>query len=283
MRILLAIVLSAFLVLPVGADTTIVGGKRAGDIRIGQPVSEAQKLLGKPSRVNEAESDKKASMQFYDARGMALLVDASKNVLGITVTSSSYATAESIRVGTPEATVRKLYGAGLARGTGNVSYPERGISFSFQAGKVTHIYVVKPEKDRPLLGDRLVVPGKRVGDLQLGSPFSAVEKAWGKPDHRSDLSNHSGEIIAYRQHGVRFVVISGRIDAIMLTTGDFITKQGVKIGSHKDEVIRAFGKDFKTNDAFHSYPGLGIGFMLGQGDVIEIQILYPSKPEPGRG
>ncbi|MCA9791245.1 MAG: hypothetical protein KC910_05600 [Candidatus Eremiobacteraeota bacterium] len=283
MRTFLAIVLSLFLVAPVWADTTIVGGKRAGDIRIGQSVSEAQKVLGKPSRVREAESDKKASMQFFDARGMALLIDASKNVLGITVTSTSYATAESIRVGTPEATVRKLYGTGLARGTGNVSYPERGISFSFQNGKVTHIYVVKPEQDRPLLGDRLIVPGKRVGDLQLGGPFTVVEKAWGKPDSRSDLSNHSGEIIAYRQHGVRFVVISGRIDAIMLTTGDFITKQGVKIGSDKDEVIRAFGKDFKTNDAFHSYPGLGIGFMLGQGDVIEIQILYPSKPEPGRG
>ncbi len=261
-------------------DSSIIGGKRVGPVALGQSMQTLEKSLGKADRVQKAESDKEAAMLFYQQKGLAVLVTADKKVLGITVNSTGYATPEAVRVGSAQAQVKKAYGQGLIRGKGNWTYPDRGLAFSFAKGKVAQIYVMKTEQERPLLGDRLIQAGIRCGDLELGLPFGQVTKLWGKPDHRAAMKGKSAEIVSYRDHGVRLVVSQGRVDGILLTTGDFITPQGVKIGSSRAEVVRAFGKGFVEKEPYLGYSLDGIGFILGDDQVIEIQVLYPKKTNP---
>ncbi len=276
-RLLILLILLPSLAL---ADSSIVGGKRVGPVALGQSLQTLEKSLGKADRVQKAEADKEAAMLFCQQKGIAVLVTAKKKVLGITVTSPSYATPEAVRVGSSEKQVRQAYGQGLIRGRGNWTYPDRGLAFSFAKGKVSQIYVMKTEEERPLLGDRLIQAGIRCGDLELGLPFQQVVKLWGKPDHRADMKGKSAEIVSYRDHGVRLVVSQGRVDGILITTGDFITPQGVKIGSSRAEVVRAFGKKFQEKEPYLGYSQDGIGFILGEEQVIEIQVLYPKKASP---
>ncbi|MBI3929392.1 MAG: hypothetical protein HY319_27855 [Armatimonadetes bacterium] len=258
----------------------ITGGKAVGDIQLGQSLSRVQKLLGQADRVESSPTDPEAGMHYYDSRGLAILFGNDEKVLGVTVTSGAYRTSEGLQVGSALAEVQKHYGHGLQRGSGNLSYPDRGLAFSFSADKVTHIYVVKTEEDRPLLGDRLVVPGKRAGKLELGSAVDEVRQKWGKPNSEQPIKKGSStRVLIYKKQAVRLVVREGKIDGILITTGDFITREGVKVGSSEAEVKRAFGSGFARKGPGLFYSSRGIGFMVGKGKVVEIQVLYPETPK----
>ena len=73
--------------------------------------------------------------------------------------------------------------------------------------------------------------------------------------------------------GLGLVVLEGRIQGVILETGDFITREGVKVGSTRAEVLRVFGSTFRAEPERIWYEVRGIGFWF-QGDrVRQIQVV----------
>lgn len=270
LRVVRVVLLLLLLCPPLWA-AVIEPGKSAGSYQLGQDFKQVQASLGAPARVDPSPSDPSTKMYFY--RDVAFLVNRQNQVLGITVTSPSYATSGGVGVGSSEQKVRAAFGEGLQRGNGNRTYAERGLGFSFSSGVVTHVYVFKPEGQRPLLGDRLLVAGKRAGELALGLPFATVAKEWGAPEARSELGGRS--VVSYPKQGVRLVVSGGKLDGVLVSTGDFITAGGLKVGSTVSEIERVLGPAPSKRETGLFYPKLGIGFVLSGGQVREVQILYP--------
>lgn len=249
----------------------ITPGVGAGSVKLGQPEAQVRQALGAPREIRPGSSDTR--MFIYD--GLMLLVNKEKQVIGLTISAAGFKTAEKVGVGSSAADVERAYGAGLRRGEGNLTYPGRGLGFTFDAqGKASHVYVFKQEGDRPLLGDRLIVAGKRAGQLKLGGAALAVQSAWGAPSKTQDLGG-GRSLWTFNDQGVRLMVSGGQIDAILVTTGDFITNEGLKVGASQAEVERAYGAGFQRKGPGLFYPEKGIGFLLGKESVIEIQVLFP--------
>lgn len=254
------------------AGGVIEPGKGVTGLQLGENFAPLKAALGPPRKVDTSASDSSTHMFYY--QNVALLVNRQDKIIGVTVLGNTYATEAGLHVGSAQAEVKKVYGEGLVRGQGNLTYAERGIGFSFNTRlSVTHIYIFKPEGQRPLLGDRLLVGGKRAGDLKLGMGLESVTAAWGK----AEVSPLQGgaEIWSYPKQKVRLVVLKGHIDGILVNTGDFITAKGAKVGSLPAEVERALGKPATQNEKSMIYPRLGIGFVFQGGQATEVQILYP--------
>jgi len=261
-----------FLVLSGAAWAQVVTpGVGVGSVKLGQTEAQIRQALGAPREIRPGSSDTR--LFIFD--GLMLLINKEKQVIGLTVSGAGYKTAEGVGVGSAAAEVEKRFGPGLRRGEGNLTYPGRGLGFTFDGqGKASHLYVFKPEGDRPLLGDRLIVAGKRAGQLQLGGSAQAVQAAWGAPSKTQDLGG-GRSLWTFEEQGVRLMVSGGAIDAILVTTGDFITNEGVKVGAKQAEVERAYGSGFQRKGPGLFYAQKGIGFLLGKESVIEIQVLFP--------
>lgn len=249
----------------------VTPGVGAGAVRLGQSDPEVRQALGAPREIRPGSSDTR--IYLYD--GLMLLLNKEKQVIGLTLSGPGFKTAEKVGVGSSAGEVERAYGAGLRRGEGNLTYPAKGLGFTFDGqGKASHVYVFKPEGDRPLLGDRQIVAGKRAGQLQLGGSAQAVQSAWGAPSKTQDLGG-GRSLLTFDKQGIRLMVSGGAIDAILVTTGDFITVEGVKIGATQAEVERAYGSGFQRKGPGLFYAQKGIGFLLGKESVIEIQVLFP--------
>lgn len=279
-RALSLLLFLALLTLPTrAADPTLIqGGQGVGPIRLGQSQPEVERALGRPSSVQASPNDPDSRLLGFASKGLAVFVGSSGGVIGITVMGTGYRTAEGIRVGSPEAKVQQVYGAGLQRGPGNFTYPARGLGFSFASGKVTQIYVVQREDQRALLGDRIIVAGRRVGDVRIGDPISKVEEAWGRADKVLPLGQGSKRNLhRYKEEALGLIVYGGRIEGMILETGDFITPDGIKVGSSRAEVLKAFGRTNRTEPERLWYDVRGIGFWF-QGDrVRQIQVVEGKK------
>lgn len=279
-RSLPLLLLFALLTLPaLSADPKLIqGGKGVGPVRLGQTQEQVEKALGKPAAVKPSPNDPESKLLEYPGKGLSVFMGSSGGVIGVVVTGSGYRTAEDVCVGTAKATVRTTYGTGLQRGVENLTYPSRGLAFSFASGKVTHIFIFQPEEGRALLGDRIIEPGKRVGDIRIGDPISKVDEAWGKADKVLPLSKESKRNLhRYKEEAIGLIVYGGRIEGMILETGDFITREGIKVGSSKAEVLKAFGKTYRAEPERIWYEVRGIGFWF-QGDrVRQIQVLEGKK------
>lgn len=259
------------------APPPILGGVGIGKVKLGTSLAEVEAALGKSSQVSASPNDPGSKFYAYPKFGVTVFVGSAGKVIGITVTSAQYRTPEGLGVGSTRPQVEKAYGKGLARGSGNVNYASRGLAFSYNGGKVTHVFVFKPEESRPFLGDRLIVPGMRVGDLRLGAPADPVRKAWGAPSGVTPLSGIPGEVWNYKEQGVSVLASEGLIRSIMVSSGDFITKEGVQVGSSFEEVKKAFGTDGEASTDFYFYVKKGIGFQLTGGRVSEIRVVAAGK------
>lgn len=279
-RSLSLLVLLALLTLPsLAADPKLIqGGKGVGPVRLGQSLEQVQKALGKPGATKPSPNDPEAKLLEYPAKGLSVFLGSSGAVIGVVVTGAGYRTAEDVCVGTGKATVTSTYGTGLQRGLENLTYPSRGLAFSFASGKVTHIFVFTPEEQRALLGDRIIEPGKRVGDIRIGDPIAKVAEAWGKADKVVPLSKESRrDLHRYKEEAIGLIVFGGRIEGMILETGDFITRDGIKVGSSRAEVLKAFGRTYRSEPERIWYEVRGIGFWF-QGDrVRQIQVLEGKK------
>ena len=271
--LLLLLMLLVCVVPSFAQKSLLLAGKGAGSVELGNDYTRTAAALGAPSKVEPTQADPNTKLYFH--KDVLLLVGTENKIIGITITSPAYRTPDGLGVGSSEREVMRKLGQGLVRGTGNRSYANRGIGFSFDAaGKASQVYIFKPEGDRPLLGDRLVMAGKRAGELRLGMKFSAIEQAWGPAPSSRNMGGGS-QLVGYPSNSVRFVVHAGVVDGILIGTGDFITPQGLKVGATAKGVQQVLGQCMhkKKNGLF--YPKLGIGFMLESNQVTEIQILYP--------
>jgi len=257
-----------------GQPNLIQGGQGVGVVRLGQTLGELRKALGPPAKVTPSPNDPNSKLLDYPKRGLSVFLGSSGAVIGVVVRGQSWRTPEGVAVGTPQVRVTKSFGKGLVRGEGNLTYPARGLAFSFRKGKVHTIYVFQREEDRALMGDRLIEPGRRVGMIQLGDPISRVEDAWGRADRVLPLGQGGQERLhSFKEEAIGLVVLAGRIQGVILETGDFITREGVKVGSTRAEVLRVFGTTFRTEPERIWYDIRGIGFWF-QGDrVRQIQVV----------
>jgi hypothetical protein len=281
-RIVTPLLVLALLVLaqrPAFADprSLITGGKGVGSFQLGKKFTPYSNALGQPTKVVTSEVSDNARMVYYKKYGMYFFVK--KDVVnGIQVESPLFATPEGIHVGSERMEVLRTYGQPQALRADDVTYPERGLAFSFRNGKVARIIVVDKE-DRDLAsGDRRIVPGVRVGGLEIGQPVEFVLKQWKNPSRRAPFPNKQGaELWSYPRKGVIVITWQGRIDGIWIFSPEFRTIRDIHVGSKRDDVIRAYGKPKAREDNMESYPDSGMGYFYEKGVVKQIYIKDASK------
>ena len=244
------------------ADNIIVGGKRVGPILLGQPLSKYEKILGPRKTLSQ-------SFYEYPKRGIALMVKQGK-VEGIMVYSKGYKTKKGVKVGSSVKLLKKKYGNYLKTDTGAMIYTDLGLAFNEKDYKISKIMVVYAKPD-PLLGDKMVVPGRRMGNIMLGMDIKQVQKHWGKPTTVEQMAgNPKFSIYKYNRKGVKLIVESEIVAGAQILSYKYRTPEGIGVRSTKDQVIKTYGKRFKAVNNSISYPSMGIGFFFNHNEVIEI-------------
>lgn len=252
---------------------TIREGKGCGPVSLGQPLGEAERQLGKPISSEPGVSDPDARINGYKG-GVLLLINRDGQVIGITVTAPDARTGAGLGVGSSRSQVQAALGPGLQRSPGQVAYPSSGIGFAYAGQQVERVFVFRPEQSLPLQGDRLIVPGQRVGDLKLGLPVSTVQQAWGAASETRPWNG--GQTLRWSDKRVTLFVLGGKIVGIVLDTGDYVTAQGLKVGSQRSEVVRTLGPGEGGGQGLQ-YPHKGISFSLAGNQVTQIVVGEASR------
>ena len=256
--------------LAVAQNWQLKPGEGYGPVRLNQSLAEAEAAQGKPVASVPSQSDPESSLKDYKGN-VRLLVNGQKKVLGITVSQPGARLSNGLGMGSSVTQVQSTLGPGLQRGPQRVVYPN-GIGFTYgDSGTVEFVFIFKAEAQTALQGDRLLVAGKRSGDLKVGMPYAAVESAWGA------APVHEGKNYRWPDKFVGVLVEGGRVAAITLTTGDYISHKGLKVGCSKGEVLKVYGPAPDTTGGNLIYPKWGIAFYLAGSTVSTIQIFSPIK------
>ena len=179
------------------ADRLIVPGERIGPLRLDAKVGEIVKLLGPGTPRPGGWSFSKA--QTWDAMGVRIDFDpGTGNVLWIGTEASDsspwaeYSTPEGIRIGARRDDVLAAMGSPertvSAGGLTSLYYDSRGLRLTLvdtgpHAGTVREIRVVWPSIPR---GDTLIVPGRRISTLEVGTPIDRALIQLGGGYHRGE-------------------------------------------------------------------------------------------------
>lgn len=132
-----------------------------------------------------------------------------------------------------------------------------------------------------------VIPGKAVGDYQLGQALDPLVSTLG-PLHSSD-DLPSGTMTGYfwplKRIGAIAQKDSKRIVALVVSLDDtYRTDRGVTIGSDVDAFHTAYGKedsiDEHQDDQTYVYNRLGIAFVVDNGGVLDqrVSLMYVFTP-----
>jgi len=288
LRVALVVLLTMIIAVtaPVRGDSsrrsTIEGGKRVGGFELGKKFSEYSKLLGTATSTTQSDVSDNAKLVYYKQFGMWFFVK--KDLInGITVASPLFTTTEGVKVGSSQDEVTGAYGQpqSTAR-TNDVLYPEKGIGFSFENGRVARIYVFDKEARDLARGDARIVPGSRVGGLQLGQTIDFVLKQWKNPTQRVALPNKPGaEMWSYKSKGVIVIVNNGRVEGLRIFSKDFRTGQDIRVGSTREDVVRVYGKPARSEEGYELYPTRGLAFGYQKDQVKEIWVLESYEGPPG--
>lgn len=244
----------------------IVGGKRVGQVILGDSASKYESFLGPRTAVSSTFFD-------YPKRKMALLVKDGV-INGIMVYSPQYQTAEGVRVGAPASILLKRYGQYLKTESGSLVYSELGLAFIEKDGRISRIMVVQASPDT-LLGDKMVVPGVRAGGIKIGMDINMVEKYWGQPTSQNVLeSNKSVMVYNYTTKAVKLLVTEGIISGAQINSYKYQTQEGIGINSTREQVIKTYGSRYNEVKGSIMYNSLGIGFYFNEGKVIEILLTF---------
>lgn len=256
--------------------TLISGGKSVGSFQLGKTFGPYEKALGAPTKVQASEVSDDAKLVYYKKYGLYFFVK--KDVVnGITVSSPLFSTAQGLHVGSDEAEVTRVFGSAQKLNDG-VVYPEQGIGFTFEGGKVTRIYVMDKEGRDLASGDLRIVPGARVGGLRLGQSVDFVIKQWKEPSKRAPFKQKPHcELWSYEKKGIIVVTWQGKVDGVMVFSPAFRTERGTHVGSRRDAVTKAYGKAVTQEEGLASYPHLGIGFFYQDGAVKQIYVKARSR------
>jgi len=122
------------------------------------------------------------------------------------------------------------------------------------------------------MADALIVPGVRLNGAFMEQPLEVLIKAWGEPDAK-DSRGEDVLVLTVKRYNSFFYVKEGRLAGVETFSDRFKTGSGVKVGSHRQEVVSAFGApidqenytltcpDGVTRDLYSFvYKGEGIGF-----------------------
>jgi len=246
----------------------IEGGKGFGPVALGQLKGEVDQVLGKP---NEVKSGSDGLSQLCTYVGpLLVLFNGEGQAIGITVLEKGVTSAHGIGIGSSLAEERKQLGPGLQQGPGQYAFPDQGLALALNSQeRVDRIFVVKKDAKLALAGDRLVIAGSRAGDIKLGQTLSSVEKAWGAAGTQKDKD------FRWPDKGIGLLVKHEKIIAITLTTGDYITPEGIKVGTLKAEVENVLGKAPLANGTNWFYPKRGLAIYFAGDQVSTLQVFAP--------
>lgn len=252
----------------------LVGGEQAGPFRIGQSFQTVTSRLGRPSSQSPTAADPKTSMKFYKDHQIAFLVNPESKIIGITVVRKDWKTQEGLGVGSPVSAFKEVFGKGLKRGQGRLAFQDQGLSVTHKGGVVNAVYIVKRDKVDPAQGDHLLVGGTRAGQLRLGRSDKDLLKLLGPPMQKEGRNQ---SIWVYPDRGIRLGFIGGRLHMVGVTSGDWVTPSGLKVGSPFSEMKRELGKDYRVQTSSVFFDKWGIGARLQGEQIVEILIFNQKK------
>jgi len=132
-----------------------------------------------------------------------------------------------------------------------------------------------------------VIPGKAIGDFQLGETVDPMVSSLG-PLHSSDdlpAGNMTGYYWPLKRIGVIAQKDSNRIVALVVSLDDsYKTDQGVGVGSDVNALRGAYGKEDTVaehqGDTTYVYDRLGIAFVIDQGGALDqrVSLIYIFPP-----
>lgn len=120
-----------------------------------------------------------------------------------------------------------------------------------------------------LLGDKMIVPGQRLGNIMLGMDINQVEKHWGQPNGKEKIDSKF-TICKYNQKGIKLIVEGGIVAGAQILSYKYRTPEGIGVKSTREQVLKTYGKRFKEVKNSISYTTLGIGFYFTNNEVVEI-------------
>ena len=261
------------------AETSLVGGDRAGPFTLGSPFSKVVGRWGQPPDVIPSSSDPGTTTRMYKKHKVAFLVNREEKIIGITVARNDWKTAGGLGVGSSLASFQKVLGQGLKRGAQDLAFPQYGLALSHADGVVKTVYVVKKDALEAAKGDYLLVGGNRAGQIRLGNS-SADMKALLGPPAKTEAPNDA--IWVYPQHGLRLAFVKGRLYLIGVTSGDWVTPGGLKVGRPFSEMKKEFGKGYRVDNSSVFYDQWGLGARL-EGDLIAELLIFTPKKSGGQG
>lgn len=132
-----------------------------------------------------------------------------------------------------------------------------------------------------------VIPGKAVGDYQLGQALDPIMSALGPLHSKDDLP--AGTMTGYYWPLKRIGAIaekdSGKVVALVVSLDDnFKTDRGVGIGADMGSVQQSYGKPDSVaqheDDQTLVYDKLGIAFVVDQGGPLDqrVSVMYVFSP-----
>ncbi|MFA5504385.1 MAG: hypothetical protein WC314_04190 [Vulcanimicrobiota bacterium] len=255
-------------------QTLIVGGERAGPYTIGSPFAQVQSRLGPPSSQQPTSGDPGTTFRSYKQHQLAFLVNPEQKIIGITVARKDWKTAQGLGVGSPVLAFQELFGKGLKRGSGQLAFPEAGLAITFRGGLVEMIYVVKIDDVDKIKGDHLLVGGSRAGQLRLGQSDTDMQALLGRPSQKSGPQDN---IWTYPDQGIRLGFIEGRLHLVGVTSGDWVTPSGLKVGRPFSDMKRELGNDYRIDQSSVFYDKWGIGARLQGEQIVELLIFNPRQ------
>lgn len=276
MRLILLFCLLLTAVSPTWADssTSIRGGDGAGPFKLFQPFGTVIQTLGQPSSQNPSAEDPRTVTKFYKQQQLAFLVNPKGEIIGITIARKDWKTPQGLGVGSPLAQFQKQMGQGLKRGPGWLAFPQHGLAVAHKDGTVQTVYVVKKDAKDTAKGDMLLIGGNRAGGIRLGNTSKDMQALLGPP---SKTSGSEGQIWVFEKHGVRLAFVNGRVQLIGVSSGDFVTPTGLKVGRPFAEMKKAMGSNYRVENESIFYDQWGLGARL-QGDmIVELLIFQPRK------
>jgi hypothetical protein len=132
-----------------------------------------------------------------------------------------------------------------------------------------------------------VVPGKAIGEYQLGQSVDPMVSSLG-PLHSSDdlpAGNMTGYYWPLKRIGVIAEKDSNRVVALVVSLDDsYKTDLGVGVGSDVNALHSAYGKEDQVaehqEDTTYVYDRLGIAFVIDQGGALDqrVSLIYIFPP-----
>ncbi|MCL5773702.1 MAG: hypothetical protein M1536_04910 [Firmicutes bacterium] len=125
--------------------------------------------------------------------------------------------------------------------------------------------------------DNLIVPSQRVGWFTIGMNMFDVSKALGRAGGVSNLGGGIMQVSYLAKYGIILNVQGDNVVSINTSNAAYYTKEGIKVGSSEESVMKAFGRNFKINqdrpEAYQiNYLKKGIAFLIKNKKVIMISV-----------